>query len=223
MKNITKEFLKESITIKQKLLDEKYINKIVEAGEIILKAVKNGNKILTCGNGGSAADAQHFATELVIRYNKERPSIPAIALSSDASVVTAASNDYGYEFVFSRQIEGLGKAGDVLIGITTSGNSKNVHKAFETAKELGMKTICLNGNSGGTINNLNLDSNLIIPSNTTARIQEAHINIIHIWCELIDQIIYKVNETNWNHSGIFKEAHTRSGRYNDWWIYFWEH
>jgi D-sedoheptulose 7-phosphate isomerase len=158
--------------------------------------VKNGNKILTCGNGGSAADAQHFATELVIRYNKERPSIPAIALSSDASVVTAASNDYGYEFVFSRQIEGLGKAGDVLIGITTSGNSKNVHKAFETAKELGMKTICLNGKSGGTINNLNLDSNLIIPSNTTARIQEAHINIIHIWCELIDQIIYKVNETN---------------------------
>jgi D-sedoheptulose 7-phosphate isomerase len=196
MKNIAKEFLKESIETKQKLLDDKYINQIIEAAEIILEAVKNGNKILTCGNGGSAADAQHFAAELVIRYNKERPSIPAIALSSDASTVTAASNDYGYEYVFSRQVEGLGKPGDILIGITTSGNSKNVHKAFETAKERGLKTICLNGKSGGTMNELKLDSNLIIPSNTTARIQEAHINIIHIWCELIDHVIYKVNETN---------------------------
>jgi len=196
MKNIAKEFLKESIETKQKLLDDKYMNQIIEAAEIILEAVKNGNKILTCGNGGSAADAQHFAAELVIRYNKERPSIPAIALSSDASTVTAASNDYGYEYVFSRQVEGLGKPGDILIGITTSGNSKNVHKAFETAKERGLKTICLNGKSGGTMNELKLDSNLIIPSNTTARIQEAHINIIHIWCELIDHVIYKVNETN---------------------------
>ena len=196
MKNIAKEFLEESIETKQKLLDDKYLNQISEAGEIILEAVKNGNKILTCGNGGSAADAQHFAAELVIRYNKERPSVPAIALSSDASAVTAASNDYGYEYVFSRQVEGLGKPGDVLIGITTSGNSKNVHKAFETAKERGLKTICLNGKTGGTMNDLNLDANLIIPSNTTARIQEAHINIIHIWCELIDHIIYKVNETD---------------------------
>jgi len=196
MKNIAREFLKESIETKQKLLDDKYLNQIIEAGEIILKAVKNGNKILTCGNGGSAADAQHFAAELVIRYNKERPSVPAIALSSDASAVTAASNDYGYDYVFSRQVEGLGKPGDVLVGITTSGNSKNVHKAFETAKERGLKTICLNGKSGGTINELELDSNLIIPSNTTARIQESHINIIHIWCELIDHIIYKVNETD---------------------------
>ena len=196
MKNIAKEFLKESIETKQKLLDDKYMNQIIEAAEIILEAVKNGNKILTCGNGGSAADAQHFAAELVIRYNKERPSIPAIALSSDASTVTAASNDYGYEYVFSRQVEGLGKPGDILIGITTSGNSKNVHKAFKTAKERGLKTICLNGKSGGTMNELKLDSNLIIPSNTTARIQEAHINIIHIWCELIDHVIYKVNETN---------------------------
>ena len=196
MKNIVKEFLNESIETKQKLLDDKYLNQILEAGEIILEAVKNGNKILTCGNGGSAADAQHFAAELLIRYNKERPSVPAIALSSDASAVTAASNDYGYEYVFSRQVEGLGTKGDVLIGITTSGNSKNVHKAFETAKEKGLKTICLNGKLGGTINELNLDSNIIIPSNTTARIQESHINIIHIWCELIDHIIYKVNETN---------------------------
>jgi len=196
MKNIAKDFLEESIETKQKLLNNKYLTQIIEAGEIILEAVKNGNKILTCGNGGSAADAQHFAAELLIRYNKERPSIPAIALSSDASTVTAASNDYGYEYVFSRQVEGLGTKGDVLIGITTSGNSKNVHKAFETAKEKGLKTICLNGKLGGAINELNLDSNIIIPSNTTARIQESHINIIHIWCELIDHIIYKVNETN---------------------------
>ena len=196
MKNIAKEFLEESIETKQKLLDDKYLNQISEAGEIILEAVKNGNKIITCGNGGSAADAQHFAAELVIRYNKERPSIPAIALSSNVSAVTAASNDYGYDYVFSRQVEGLGKPGDVLVGITTSGNSKNVHKAFEIAKERGLKTICLNGRSGGTMSELNLDSNLIIPSNTTARIQEAHINIIHIWCELIDHVIYKVNETN---------------------------
>lgn len=196
MKNIAKEFLEESIETKQKLLDDKYLNQIIEAGEIILEAVKKGNKILTCGNGGSAADAQHFAAELLIRYNKERPSVPAIALSSDASAVTAASNDYGYDYVFSRQVEGLGKPGDILIGITTSGNSKNVHKAFETAKERGLKTICLNGKTGGTMNELELDSNLIIPSNTTARIQESHINIIHIWCELIDHVIYKVNETN---------------------------
>lgn len=196
MKNIAKEFLEESIETKQKLLDDKYLNQIIEAGEIILEAVKKGNKILTCGNGGSAADAQHFAAELLIRYNKERPSVPAIALSSDASAVTAASNDYGYDYVFSRQVEGLGKPGDILIGITTSGNSKNVHKAFETAKERGLKTICLNGKTGGTMNELELDLNLIIPSNTTARIQESHINIIHIWCELIDHVIYKVNETN---------------------------
>jgi D-sedoheptulose 7-phosphate isomerase len=196
MKNIAREFLEESIETKQKLLDDKYLNQIIKAGEVILEAVKNGNKILTCGNGGSAADAQHFAAELLIRYNKERPSVPAIALSSDASAVTAASNDYGYEYVFSRQVEGLGKPGDILIGITTSGNSKNVHKAFETAKERGLKTICLNGKTGGTMNELELDSNLIIPSNTTARIQESHINIIHIWCELIDHIIYKVNETD---------------------------
>ena len=196
MKNIAREFLEESIETKQKLLDDKYLNQIIKAGEVILEAVKNGNKILTCGNGGSAADAQHFAAELLIRYNKERPSVPAIALSSDASAVTAASNDYGYDYVFSRQIEGLGKPGDILIGITTSGNSKNVHKAFETAKERGLKTICLNGKTGGTMNELELDSNLIIPSNTTARIQESHINIIHIWCELIDHVIYKVNETN---------------------------
>jgi len=196
MKNIAREFIEESIETKQKLLDGKYLNQIVEAGELILEAVKNGNKIITCGNGGSAADAQHFAAELVIRYNKERPSIPAIALSSNVSAVTAASNDYGYDYVFSRQVEGLGKPGDVLVGITTSGNSKNVHKAFEIAKERGLKTICLNGRSGGTMGELNLDSNLIIPSNTTARIQEAHINIIHIWCELIDHVIYKVNETN---------------------------
>jgi len=195
MKDIAKYFLEESIETKQKLLDDKYLNQIVEAGEIILEAVKNGNKILTCGNGGSAADAQHFAAELVVRYNKERPSVPAIALSSDASAVTAASNDYGYKYVFSRQVEGLGKPGDVLVGITTSGNSKNVHKAFETAREKGLKTICLNGKTGGTINDLNLDSNIIIPSHTTARIQESHINIIHTWCELIDHIIYKVNET----------------------------
>ncbi len=196
MKNIAREFIGESIETKQKLLDDKYLNQIIEAGEIILEAVKKGNKILTCGNGGSAADAQHFAAELLIRYNKERPSVPAIALSSDASAVTAASNDYGYDYVFSRQVEGLGKPGDILIGITTSGNSKNVHKAFETAKERGLKTICLNGKTGGTMNELELDSNLIIPSNTTARIQESHINIIHIWCELIDHVIYKVNETN---------------------------
>ena len=198
MKDITKEFLEGSIKTKQKLLNDNYINQIIEAGEIIIEAVKNGNKILTCGNGGSAADTQHFAAELVIRYNKERPSVPAIALSSDASAVTAASNDYGYDFVFSRQVEGLGRPGDILIGITTSGNSKNIHNAFETAKEKGMKTICLNGKTGGTINNLNLNTNLIIPSNETARIQEAHILIIHIWCELIDHIIYKVNETEWN-------------------------
>lgn len=196
MKNIAKDFLTESIVTKQKLLDDKYLNQIAEAGEIILEAVRNGNKIITCGNGGSAADAQHFAAELVVRYNKERPSVPAISLSSDASAVTAASNDYGYEYVFSRQVEGLGKPGDILVGITTSGNSKNVHRAFKTAKEMGLKTICLNGKSGGTINNLKLDSNIIIPSNTTARIQEAHINIIHIWCELIDHIIYKVNESD---------------------------
>ena len=196
MKELIKSQLQEAINTKQKLTDSEYIDQIHDAGKIIMDAILDGKKIITAGNGGSAADAQHFAAELIIRYDKERPSIEAVALTTDASAITASSNDYGYENVFRRQLEGHGKPGDVFLGITTSGNSLNIHTAFERAKELGLKTICLNGKLGGVINELNLDSNIIIPSNTTARIQESHINIIHIWCELIDHIIYKVNETN---------------------------
>lgn len=149
------------------------------------EAIGRGNKILIFGNGGSAADAQHIAAELVGRYKLERRGLPAIALTTDTSALTAIANDYGYDMVFSRQIEALARPGDVVIGISTSGNSKNVINAFKSAKELGCKCIGLSGKDGGVMSKV-CDVNIVVPSNNTPRIQEMHILIGHIMCQAIE-------------------------------------
>jgi D-sedoheptulose 7-phosphate isomerase len=159
---------------------------IEEGAKVCINALKNGNKIILFGNGGSAGDAQHIAAELTGRYKIERRGLPGIALTTDTSALTAIGNDYGYDRVFERQLEALGKKGDVAIGISTSGNSANVIKAFETAKELGIETIGMSGRDGGAMSS-HCKINIIVPSNDTPRIQEMHITIGHIICQLIDE------------------------------------
>jgi D-sedoheptulose 7-phosphate isomerase len=158
---------------------------IYTACVIATEAIKSGNKILLCGNGGSAADAQHLAAELSGRYKAERRGLPGIALTTDTSVLTAVGNDYGYDRVFDRQVEALANEGDLLIGISTSGNSANVLSAFAKARELGCRTIGLSGRDGGAMNEC-CDINIIVPSFDTPRIQEMHIMIGHIICQAID-------------------------------------
>ena len=169
-------------TIKATFALEADIKKACETAVATLKA---GGKILLCGNGGSAADAQHIAAELTGRYKTERGALAGIALTTDTSALTAIGNDYGYEFVFSRQLEALGREGDLFIAISTSGNSGNVLKALELARKIGIKTIGLSGRTGGAMNEL-CELNLVVPSNDTPRIQEMHIMIGHIICQAID-------------------------------------
>ena len=159
---------------------------ISKSAKLCIDCLKNGGKILLFGNGGSAADCQHIAAELVGRYKVERKSLPAIALTTDTSALTAIGNDYGYSYVFERQIEALANKGDVAIGISTSGNSINVINAIKRASELNCKTIGLSGRDGGLMNNI-CDLNLISPSEDTPRIQEMHILMGHTICHLIDQ------------------------------------
>ncbi|RMG50412.1 MAG: SIS domain-containing protein [Acidobacteria bacterium] len=163
-----------------------HANDLARAALLLIDAVRAGRKILLFGNGGSAADAQHLAAELVNRYQMERPAIAAIALSTDTSILTSISNDTTFEDVFSRQIEALGREGDVAIAITTSGRSANVIRAVRTARERGLRTIGLLGKDGGVVKDL-VDVPIIVPSPSTARIQEVHITIGHIWCDLIEQ------------------------------------
>jgi len=158
---------------------------ITETCSVIINAIQNGGKLLTCGNGGSAADALHLSEELVGRYNKERRGLPAICLNADVTALTCIGNDYGYDHLFSRQVEALGRPNDVLVGFTTSGNSANVLAAFQKAKEYGIVTIMLSGKDGGKAKGT-CDYELIIPSNNTARIQEIHTLILHQWLEEID-------------------------------------
>ncbi len=160
--------------------------RIAEAGGMIVETLKHGGKILLCGNGGSAADAQHIAAELTGRFKKERRGLPAIALTTDTSALTAIGNDYGYERIFVRQVEALAQKGDLLIGISTSGNSENVLLALELARELECATIGLSGRDGGRMNE-RCDLNLVVPSGDTARIQEMHIMIGHILCQRVDE------------------------------------
>lgn len=157
--------------------------------ECLITTLIRGNKLLIMGNGGSAADAQHFAGEIVSRFKMERPGLPAIALSTDTSVITAIGNDYGFEQIFSRQVEALAVAGDTIIGISTSGNSPNVLKALNAGRQAGCTTIGLLGKDGGLIKE-HCDIPLIITSNDTPRIQEAHITVIHILCDLIEQRVF---------------------------------
>ena len=154
--------------------------------KIIVNGIKNGNKVIIFGNGGSAADAQHIAAEFIGRFQKERDSYPAIALTTDSSIITSISNDYSFDDIFSRQCESLVNSGDVVIGISTSGASKNVIKGFEASKQKGAHTIALLGNSGGTIKNLT-DISLIVNSTITARIQEVHRVIYHIICDMVEK------------------------------------
>ncbi len=161
------------------------IELINQACQIVITCISNGNKVMLFGNGGSAADAQHIAAELVGRFLKERRSLPAIALTTDTSAITAIGNDYGYEHIFQRQVEGLAVAGDVLIGISTSGNSQNVVNALKYGKSFGCKTLGLSGRDGGEMNHV-CNLNIVIPSLVTARIQEMHILIGHILCEAVD-------------------------------------
>ncbi len=158
---------------------------IAAASKMIIDAIKNGNKILLCGNGGSAGDAQHIAAELVGRYVKQRKSLPAIALTTDTSALTAIGNDYGFDQIFERQVEGLAVKGDVLIGISTSGNSPNVLNAITMANTIGCQTIGLLGNDGGMIKN-RCHVSITVPSAVTARIQEIHILIGHMICTFVD-------------------------------------
>jgi D-sedoheptulose 7-phosphate isomerase len=163
---------------------------ILEAGTALGAALKNGRKILICGNGGSAADAQHFAAEIVGRFVMERKAWPAVALTTDTSILSAVANDYGYESVFERQVEALGKAGDILIGLSTSGNSPNVIHAVDKAKDIGLYTVALLGGNGGVLKQ-SADQSIIIPAAKTARIQEAHIFILHLWAEIIEYVMTK--------------------------------
>ncbi len=164
---------------------EVMIPQLEEASNIVIETLKNGNKILLCGNGGSAADAQHIAAELVGRYKTERRGLPAIAITTDTSALTAIGNDYGYDRIFDRQVEALINKGDLLIGISTSGNSLNVLSALLLAKEMGASTLGLSGKGGGKLNYA-CDVNLVVPSPDTPRIQEMHMLIGHILCHAID-------------------------------------
>lgn len=158
---------------------------IIKVAKLITDSLQNGGKLIAFGNGGSAADAQHFAAELSGRYKKERKALAGIAISTDTSALTAIGNDYGFEVVFSRQVEAIAQKGDVLFGISTSGNSANVLKAFESGKSIGCKCVGLSGKGGGKMSDLS-DINLVIPSDNTPRIQEAHILVIHALCGLIE-------------------------------------
>ena len=172
-------------------IKENLQNEIVKAVEMISAAYKDGNKLLLCGNGGSAADCQHIATELMIRLNHhiERPALPAIALTTDTSNLTAGGNDIGFENVFARNVEGLGNEGDILLAISTSGNSPNIVKAVHSAHKKKLKVIGFLGGNGGKLKEL-VDLPIIIPSSNVQRIQEGHITVAHIICELVEDKLY---------------------------------
>lgn len=180
----------DSILVKEQILkDENLITLIKNASLEVIKAYKNGNKTLLAGNGGSAADAQHIAGEFVSRFYFDRPGIASIALSTDTSILTAISNDYGYENLFARQVQAQGVKGDVFIGISTSGNSKNILKALELCKQKEIISIGLSGGSGGAMNEL-CDYCIKVPSTCTPRIQEAHILIGHIICAIVEEELF---------------------------------
>ena len=183
---LIKERIKESVAVKERILqDESLIGQINSAFELIYECMRNGGKVLLCGNGGSASDALHITGELVGRFQCERKAMAAVCLNADVATMTAISNDYGYDRVFKRAVEGLMNPQDVLIGISTSGNSENVFLAIEKAKEIGGKTIAFLGKDGGKIRGI-ADIPIVVPGDNTARIQESHIMIGHIICELVE-------------------------------------
>ena len=183
--------IEESVAAKQAILnDQAFLGRIETAAATITESLRNGGKIHFCGNGGSAADAQHLAAELSGRFYFDRPPLNAEALHCNTSYLTAVGNDYGYDLVFSRLLRGTAKAGDVIVGISTSGNSKNILNAFEAAKEMGVKIIAMTGETGGAMKDC-ADILLNAPSTDTPRIQECHILIGHIICELVETALFK--------------------------------
>ncbi len=185
--------IEESTATKQALKTE-LINEIAEAGTVIVTSLRAGGKLIAFGNGGSAADAQHIAAEFVGRYRAERQALAAIALTTDSSALTAIGNDYGFEKIFSRQLEAIGRPGDVVLALSTSGNSSNVLRAIESARKLGMATIGLSGKSGGKMHGL-VDICLCVPSDSTPRVQEAHTLIIHILTGIVESAFVAASGT----------------------------
>jgi D-sedoheptulose 7-phosphate isomerase len=187
-----KNIISASIKVKNQILaDDKLLQTVKDCVYILVTAFKNGNKVLFCGNGGSASDAQHLAAEFSGRFYTDRDALPAEALHCNTSYITAVGNDYGYDVIYSRLIKGIGNKGDVLVGLSTSGNSKNIINAFKTAKEKGMITIAFTGSGGGKLKPL-ADHLINVPSDDTPRIQESHITLGHIICQLVEEQYFAI-------------------------------
>jgi D-sedoheptulose 7-phosphate isomerase len=190
MKHLVQKQLQQSIATLQALLaDEKISDTLVTVSKLTADAMHSGHKLLVAGNGGSAADAQHLVAEFVVRLTVTRPALRAIALTTDTSILTAAGNDFGFDHLFSRQLEALGQPGDVFLGISTSGNSKNILKALHQAKKMNITTIGFSGNDGGQMRHL-CDHNIVIPSSITMNIQESHLVLEHIFCMLVERFTF---------------------------------
>ena len=187
MRDRIKDILLESIQVKEELLRD-YVGQIKDIADLIIDCLKKGGKVMLCGNGGSAADSQHIAAEFIGRFKRDRTALAAISLTTNTSILTSLANDYGYDVVFSKQVEALAQKNDILIGISTSGKAKNVALALKQAKKNNLKTVALTGGDGGELAKL-ADVSFIVPSSITARIQEAHITVGHIICELVEQIL----------------------------------
>ncbi len=188
MKDAITKIFEESAQLKIKFVREN-VDKIIDVVQLIAQAFREGKKVILFGNGGSATDASHIAAEFVNRFLLERPPLPAIALNTDVAVLTSISNDYDYSQVFSKQLAALGHEGDVVIGISTSGNSPNVLKALEVAQKNGLKSVVLTGGTGGKLANI-ADYTFIVPSKVTARIQETHITLGHAICQMVDEALF---------------------------------
>ena len=190
MKDLIRRQLAQSIHTMQAVHDDEDIHAtLLAVGELTANAMKNGRMLLVAGNGGSAADAQHLVAEFVVRLTVDRPPLRAIALTTDTSILTAAGNDFGYDQVFARQVEALGQAGDVFLGISTSGNSKNLLLALAAAKKLGMHTVGFTGSRGGAMLAL-CDYSIVVPSATTMNIQESHLALEHIFCMVVERFLF---------------------------------
>ena len=190
MKDLVRRQLAQSIATMQAVHDDATLHEtLVTIGRLTADAMSAGRKLLVAGNGGSAADAQHLVAEFVVRLTVDRPAMRAIALTTDTSILTAGGNDYGYDSIFARQVEALGQQGDVFLGISTSGNSKNILMAIEAAKKLGVHTVGFTGNGGGRMRE-RCDYNVIIPSNTTMNIQESHLALEHIFCMIVERFTF---------------------------------
>jgi len=189
MEEIVLKSFRESVHAKEQFFTKKNNALVIKFAEMVVKSFKANGKLMLCGNGGSAADAQHIAAEFINRFEIERPPLPALALTTDTSNLTSIGNDYSFDQIFSKQVRALGRKGDVLLGLSTSGNSANVIKAVETARTMGIKTVVLTGKDGGKLAGA-ADLNINVEAARTARIQEVHTTICHILCELVDHMLF---------------------------------